>query len=97
MFCCGRGRYLQNILAVLLPTSNYTALALDSICTRVAEMGSVLGSSMKSVMEENMKKQFKFQEDMMIEQVCIWRRLDGMLSLTFYQLSCVMILLQFSE
>ena len=32
-------------------------------------MGGVLGNQMKSVMEENMKKQFKFQEEIMEKQV----------------------------
>lgn len=29
-----------------------------------------MGNQMKAVMEENMKKQFKFQEDIMTVQVC---------------------------
>jgi len=32
-------------------------------------MGGILGGQMKSVMEENMKKQFKFQEETMMKQV----------------------------
>ncbi len=34
-------------------------------------MGGILGNPMKSVMEENMKKQFKFQEETMLKQVRI--------------------------
>ncbi len=35
------------------------------------KMGGILGNPMKSVMEENMKKQFKFQEETMLKQVRI--------------------------
>lgn len=34
-------------------------------------MGGILGNPMKSVMEENMKKQFKFQEETMLKQVSV--------------------------